>query len=229
MSKIPMDILSYPGAGSANRNLIVFLRGIGRSHRSFKREGFVDGVREYGLPFDMVAPNSHFGYYSDRSLVSRLKADVIDPARQQGYEMIWLVGLSMGGLGTLFYLREYPQDIAGALLIAPFLGNRKMINAIRSRGGVEEWRPEDYYCQEDWQLELWDWIRCEVAAGHTPPVYLGSGLSDDFYKGQQLLSEVLPAGCTFWVDGGHHYSTFVEVWRRFLETRTLELKLQVST
>lgn len=212
-----MDILSYTEEKTpGNKNLFVFLRGIGRSHRSFKREGFVEKVRALQLPFDMVAPNSHFGYYSDRSIVSRLRQDVIIPAQQQGYEQIWLVGLSMGGLGALFYLREYPEDIKGVYLISPFLGNKAIVKSVTSGGGVKDWHPGEYDAEEDWQRMLWDWIRNEVATEKTPPVYMGAGEEDDYVKGQRLLSAVLPEGAAIWVRGGHHYPTFVQLWSDFL-------------
>ena len=50
------------------------------------------------LPYDMVAPNAHFGYYFGETLVNRLKVDIIDPSKVKGYENVWLVGASMGGL-----------------------------------------------------------------------------------------------------------------------------------
>ncbi len=212
-----MDILSYTEEETVrNKNLFVFLRGIGRSHRSFKREGFVEKVRELHLPFDMVAPNSHFGFYSDRSLVLRLKQDVIIPAQKQGYNNIWLVGLSMGGLGALLYLREHPEDINGVFLIAPFLGNRAIVKSVVSGGGVKDWNPGEYDAEEDWQKMLWDWIRSDVATEKTSPVYMGAGEEDDYVKGQRLLSTVLPEGSTTWIRGGHHYPTFVQLWSNFL-------------
>lgn len=223
MINTPLDVLSYTSQETTkNKNLIIFLRGIGGSHRRFQREGFVDKVRELGLPFDMVAPNSHFGYYADRTLVVRLKEDVIIPAQQQGYENIWLVGISMGGLGSLLYLREQPEDINGVFLISPFLGDKTFVKSIVAEGGVLDWTPSENDISEDWQAMLWEWIKTEVATGNTPPVYFGSGTEDNYVEGQRLLSEVLPADSTMWVEGGHNYPTFMALWEVFLGKYVLE-------
>ena len=61
---------------------------------------------------------------------------MIDPARREGKDNIWLVGFSMGGLGSLLYLREHPEYIEGVCLIAPFLGDEEIIEEIQAAGGV---------------------------------------------------------------------------------------------
>ena len=48
--------------------------------------------------FDVISVDAHFGYYKNRDLVPRLHDDVITPAQQNGYEKIWLLGVSMGGM-----------------------------------------------------------------------------------------------------------------------------------
>lgn len=218
LAKTPMDVLYYNSESLGHsKGLIVFLRGIGGSHRSFHRDGFVEAVQKKGFKYDMVAPNSHFGYYSERTLLTRLREDVILPSQQQGYDSIWLVGVSMGGLGSLLYLREHPEDIKGVYLIAPFLGDEKIVSDLQEAGGVQPWSPGVYNPEEDWQKMLWDWIGSEVASGQTPPIYLGSGLDDTYLDGQRLLSDVLPATNTIWVPGGHNHGTFKILWDAFLE------------
>ncbi len=60
----PLQPLSYEAVeGERQPNLILFLRARGGSHKSFAEEGFVAAALERGFPFDMVAPNSHLGYY----------------------------------------------------------------------------------------------------------------------------------------------------------------------
>ena len=53
-------------------------------------------------------------------MVDRLKEDVINPAKEKGYTKIWLVGISLGGLGSLLYAMEHPSDIEGMLVLAPY-------------------------------------------------------------------------------------------------------------
>jgi|GEM_PF-228145 len=219
-TKAPMDVLYYPREDAAPQpNLFVFLRGIGGSHRSFEEEGLVTKVRAGQLPFDMVAPNSHFGYYANRTLIKRMKADVIDPARRQGRNNIWLVGFSMGGLGSLLYLREQPQDVQGVCLVAPYLGDGPVIAEIRAAGGVRAWSPGDYDPDKDYQRMLWHWIKDHVDGDRPVPIYLGFGESDRFAPANTLLAELLPPDHVMRIPGGHDYPTFKALWNGFLESR----------
>jgi len=110
----PLETLHYRGNHtSAQKKLIIFLRGRGGSHEDFAAEGFIDDIKARELPYDMAAPNAHFGYYFGETLVPRLKADVVEQAKADGYEQFWLVGVSMGGLGALMYTRNHPGDIEG--------------------------------------------------------------------------------------------------------------------
>jgi pimeloyl-ACP methyl ester carboxylesterase len=218
-AKAPMDVLTYecPNKEAAHPRLIVFLRGMGGSHYSFEEEGLVADVWARGLPFNMVAPNAHFGYYGDRNLIARLKEDVIDPARARGCEKIWLVGVSMGGLGALLYLMERPQDIAGVYLISPFLGTQSFLAEIEAAGGVRQWDPESYKTEEDWQRMLWHWMKTTIADHPDKIVYLGYGTDDPYKSGPQLLAPLLPPDRVYAIDGGHDYRTLKALWKIFLE------------
>jgi len=218
-AKAPMDVLTYDvDAGTPQKNLFVFMRGIGGSHRSFEEEGLVDDVRAMELPFDMAAPNAHLGYYTGRTLLVRLKADVIDPARREGKDNIWLVGFSMGGLGSLLYLREHPEDIEGVCLIAPFLGDEEIIEEIQAAGGVRSWSPGVYDADDDYQRMLWHWIKDNVAGNDPVPIFLGCGTEDEFAPACALLAALLPEDRVINIPGGHDYATFKALWDRFLES-----------
>ena len=219
-AKAPMDVLYYAAdEGSTTDNLFIFMRGIGGSHRSFEEEGLVADVRTMGLPFDMAAPNAHLGYYTGRTLLVRLKEDVIDPARRQGKDNIWLVGFSMGGLGSLLYLREHPDDVEGVCLVAPFLGDEPIIDEIQAAGGVRSWSPGEYDPDEDYQRMLWHWIKDNVPDGFPVPIFLGYGADDRMAPGCALLAELLPKDHVVQIPGGHDYPTFKALWDRFLESR----------
>ncbi|PLX83545.1 MAG: hypothetical protein C0614_05585, partial [Desulfuromonas sp.] len=123
--KVPIPVLEYRSMPTVQQpNLLVLLRGRGGSYLDFERYGIIEAVREHNLPFDIVVPDAHFGYYLTETLHERLKFDIIDPARDQGYQQIWLAGFSMGGIGALFYPISYPDEpVAGLLLSSPFLGD----------------------------------------------------------------------------------------------------------
>jgi pimeloyl-ACP methyl ester carboxylesterase len=219
-AKAPIEVLRYEsGRGRPEENLLVFVRGLGGSHRSFAEEGLVADVQARGLPFDMAAPNAHFAYYAARNLLVRLKADVIDPARAAGYRRIYLVGVSMGGLGSLLYAEEHPDDIAGIFLIAPFLGYERIIAEIQAAGGAAGWQPGPYDPDEDWERMIWHWLQASYAGGSASgtPLFLAYGEADDYVEGQRLLADILPRDHVYRVDGGHDYATFRRLWDRFLE------------
>ena len=218
-SKVPMDVLIYdnPNKDVDNPRMFVFLRGLGGSHQSFEEEGLVADVLECGLPFNMAAPNAHYGYYGDRNLITRLKEDVIDPALARGCKKIWLVGFSMGGLGAMLYLMERPEDIAGVYLISPFLGTQSLLEEIEAAGGVRNWDPGLFKAEEDWQRMLWDWMKTTIADNPDKIVYLGYGKGDPYKIGPKLLADILPPNRVYAIDGGHDYQTFKALWKTFLE------------
>jgi len=225
----PLETLAYTSRPVRNRHLIVFLRGLGGTsrclwapHKCFEAEGFVEAVRNRNLPFDMVAPNTHFGYYKARTLDERLMQDVIRPAKANGYEKIWLAGVSMGGLGSILYLRKHPEAIDGVLLLGPYLGGRTIAAEISKAGGVMKWNPVPYPGDQDWQRLVWDWLKqyCADPVGRTP-IYLGIGAKDPYYHAQKLLADGLPGDRVITVGGGHDAAAFKSMWQIFLDKNIL--------
>jgi pimeloyl-ACP methyl ester carboxylesterase len=197
--------------------MIVFLRGRGGSHEDFANKGFVDAIKMRKLPYDMIAPNAHFGYYLGETLVGRLKVDIIDPIRAKGYEKVWLVGASMGGLGALVYSRFHPEDVECVYIISPFLGYDKIVNEIESQGGVRQWDPGEYNPDKDWQRMIWHWLKQYADdQSQKPTIYLGYGTEDTFAKAQKLLGDILPNDHVFTTSGGHNPETMKKLWDIFL-------------
>jgi len=227
----PLETLTYTAEPSRNKHLIVFLRGLGGAwgclwepYKCFETEGFVEAVRKRRLAFDMVAPNIHFGYYKDRTLEERLTEDVIKPAKAIGYEKIWLVGASMGGLGSILYIRKHPEYIDGVLLLGPYLGGRSIVAEISKAGGVREWDPGFYEGEMDWQRLLWDWLKQYGAnpAGRIP-IYLGIGADDLYYDAQKVLADSFPQDRVIIIAGKHRLSTFKRIWDIFLDKYGMSL------
>lgn len=218
-AKTPLEVLHYPNPDREknNQRLIVFLRGMGGSHHSFAEEGFVTDVRACGLPYDIAVPNAHFGYYGDRSLIDRLKTDVIDPARARGCQKIWLIGISMGGLGAMLYYMAHPEEIEGIYLMAPFLGAPYILEEIEAAGGVQSWNPGNFTAEDDWQRMLWHWIKTTVADHPDKKIYLGYGSNDTYKRASELLAPLLPPDRVMVIRGAHDYATFTTLWKMFLE------------
>ncbi|MFZ5569271.1 MAG: alpha/beta fold hydrolase [Thermodesulfobacteriota bacterium] len=219
----PLNLLRYPAAeGGQSADLIVMLRGRGGDHKSFEQDGFIRDLRERLCPQDVVIPDSHLGYYMAETLVPRLKTDVIAPAKAAGYRRIWLVGVSMGGLGALMYLREHPEDIDGVYVIAPFLGYEDIIAEVAGAGGVAAWQPGSYDPGKDWERMFWDWLKTyanDPAAW--APIFLGYGAQDSFNPAHRLLGAILPPERIYAIQGGHDPRTMRKLWQLFLNDSAL--------
>ncbi len=214
----PLETLVYKHDNSVPpKNLFIFMRGLGGSHRSFADAGMTEAVKMREIPFDIIAPNAHFAYYSERTLIERLHEDVVLPATLQGYTNIWLIGVSMGGLGSMLYLKERPEHIDGIFLVVPFLGYDEIIDDILAAGGVRSWQPGNYDPDDDWERMFWHWIKEEVTDRPTVPVFLGYGRSDEYVEGQRLFATVIPGNRVIAVDGGHDIATITSLWDIFLD------------
>jgi pimeloyl-ACP methyl ester carboxylesterase len=201
--------------------LIVFLPGRWNRALQYATEQFVQAVYDAGIQADMVAVEAHYGYYARRTVVTRLREDVIAPAQAQGYRQIWLVGVSMGGLGALLYVRDYPDDITGVVALAPFLGDTDVITEIRAAGGVQQWQPAAL-APGDYQRQLWQWLKTHLARPEAGArLYLGYGQQDRFAAAHHLLATSLPATQVFTNPGGHDWHTWRPLWQAFLKQAAL--------
>ena len=214
----PLQSLNYLRDDNVRQpNLLVLLRGLGADNTVFAKQGVIEEIRDLGLPFDVIAPNAHFGYYQSQTFEQRLKEDVIDPARRQGYQQIWLAGFSMGGLGALVYLHSHPEDIDGILLTSPFLGWPGIHKEIHQAGGISGWVPptDD---PKDWERMIWRWISQQDFSMQVP-IWLGYGENDMLtLAGPPLLATVLPESRVFTAPGNHTIATFKTLFRQHLLT-----------
>jgi pimeloyl-ACP methyl ester carboxylesterase len=218
---IPLPVLEYGRIEtSGNRILLIFLRGVGGASTDFEEYGLIKEVRSRNLPLDIVVPDAHFGYYQTETIVLRLKEDIVDPARARGYRQIWLAGFSIGGLGSLLYIREHPEDIDGVMLASPFMGWSWIREEIQLAGGIRNWQPEESQIA-DWQLLLWSFLHLYASNPEDyPPLYLGYGKNDYLIgTGPELLGEALEKSHVFSLPGGHDYPTFKAIWAEHLNRR----------
>ncbi len=220
----PLQSLTYPRDDNVRQpNLLVLIRGLGADHTVFAKEGVIEEIRDLGLPFDVIAPNAHFGYYQSETFAQRLKEDVIDPARRQGYKQIWLAGFSMGGLGALVYLRSHPEDIDGVLLTSPFLGWPGIHSEIQKAGGVSDWVPNEID-PKDWQRMMWGWIS-QQDFNTQVPIWLGYGKNDILTRaGPPLLASVLPESRVFTSPGNHTIATLKTLFSQHLATLAKQIQ-----
>ena len=216
--------MSRRGADAPVDTLLVLLPGSFARPEEFVREGFVRAVRERRLAADMVLVDAHLGYYSDRSIVDRLQADIVAPAIARGYRQIWLVGISVGAFGAMIYTQAQPAGISGVVMLGPYLGKRSVTEQVRAAGGLSRWQaPTGPLAAEEIDLVLWRWLKDVPAQGSGArlPLYLGYGLEDRFLADDELLAATLPAAQVFTAPGGHDWSVWLGVWQRMLEAMPL--------
>ncbi|MDH3622082.1 MAG: lysophospholipase [Gammaproteobacteria bacterium] len=212
--RLPPTEATIPTVGTARdngagRTLIVMLPGMGDRAKSFVSEEFFDIAQERG--YDTIAVDAHLGYYRERSLVSRLQEDVIEPAQAQGYDNIWLLGISMGGFGALYYAQARPDDIAGLILLAPWLGGDEIVNDILAAESLGTWTPgeQDFPTHE---IDVWRWLQAETSDPHGKPIVLAYGNSDRLAGAYSPLLERIPDANVYTRNGGHKWTTWRPLW-----------------
>ena len=212
---MPLDAIYDAAPPPGGETLLVMLPGTGtRPHEMIDR-GFVRAVRERRLRVDAVVVDAHPGLYLDRSLDARLAQDIVAPAR--GARRVWLLGISLGGMGALLYARAHPADIEGVILLAPFLGTRGAIAKITRAGGLDHWCPGAIAAGDD-EAALLAWLKtCRADPAQTPAIYLGYGTRDRYAGASALLVGRLPAERVVTIDGGHDWATWLELWERTLD------------
>jgi pimeloyl-ACP methyl ester carboxylesterase len=209
---VPLPGIETANPESRHESLVIMLPGRGDRANAFIREGFQEVAERRG--FDTVAVDAHFGYYMERSLLPRLHEDIVLPARQAGYEKIWILGISMGGYGTLLYASEHPDLVDGVILLAPFLGDRSSIEEIASSGGLSAWN-ESTSELEDYEIKVWAWLRSVTSLAEKTPVILGYGLSDSMAEsyGGVLVGSIEPSS-VYTLEGEHKWATWGPLWER---------------
>ncbi|HEX7705775.1 MAG TPA: hypothetical protein VF701_04875, partial [Thermoanaerobaculia bacterium] len=169
---VPIRTVSIESGGTG-RCLAILLPGRCAAPEGFARGKFGEAVRARGLDLDLIAVDAHLGYYRTRGVLERIREDVVVPAQTKGYQEIWLVGTSLGGLGSLLYLRDYPEDITGVLAIASYLGEDDLVREIEAAGGPRFWHPPDATSPNDVGGDLWRWLARDEFARIEIPVSVG--------------------------------------------------------
>jgi pimeloyl-ACP methyl ester carboxylesterase len=199
--------------------LIVLLPGAYDTPQDFKDQGFVEAVRARKIDADIQLVDAHINYYNNQQIVQRLQDEVVGPAKAKGYKSIWFAGISLGGYGTLLYSMNYPNQIEGFFIMAPFMGPRDIPAEIQKQGGLKNWTSE---VQGNMDIDMWRWLKGYATQGSgLPNAYLGYGASDRFEKPNGLLAEVLPRERSFVIPGGHDWATWKQLWASFLDTTAL--------
>jgi pimeloyl-ACP methyl ester carboxylesterase len=218
----PLRTVEYTSPSQPAKCLFVLLPGAGDHAERFRDQGFVEDLQNSNLSIDIRAADATMGYYMKGTLLDRLETDVITPAKAHGYEEIWFVGPSMGGLGSLLYSRAHSAEVTGVLAIAPFLGDKDLIEEIAAAGGLTQWQAPpriDALSRDNYQRELWRWLQAATQSREAaPPIFVGYGTSDRLSRADSLLAGSLPAARVFLTTGGHEWPAWRRVLASFLQS-----------
>ncbi len=215
----PMTSLRDELPGGDAKCLVVFLPGAGDEASDFVKYGFIEALRQKNLSVDVVAADATLGYYMRGIFPERVHEDVVAPARAKGYQQTWVMGMSMGGMGTLLYSHGHAAEVNGVLLLAPFLGDRWLSEEIRAAGGLAAWQgpAKRPLTSDTYQREVWRWLQAVTANQEQGPhLYLGWGTEDRLGEPASLLAAALPEGHVFKVPGGHKWTSWKTVLDGFL-------------
>lgn len=202
--------------GNGDRVLLVMLPGVGIEASEFADRGMVAAVHERGLPVDVIAARPVLDLYLDGTIDDVLHRRVIAPALAQGYKRLWLLGISLGGMGALLYASAHTAHVEGVVLLAPFLGTQGTVAELAGAGGLAS-RSVLQSATAPEQRML-DWLRDFFARRPaSPALYLGYGRRDRFAQGHRLLAEQLPTERIVTTDGGHDWDTWLALWQRALD------------
>jgi len=191
--------------------LIVFLPGRGGSMADFEQQGFLTILKEAGVKTDTITADAHLAYYINHTVIDRVWVDILKPARQQGYHRIVLVGVSLGGVGTLFSEREHPGAADALVLIGPYLGDKqKVFNRIAAAGGPTAWAAGRDLYADNVEEQLWTFLGAKFAS--LPPTWLLYGNNDSLAPGHRLLAGMLPTARVASIDGAHDWPTWRALW-----------------
>ena len=219
----PIPARFYTAGMVQSRDLVVFLPGRGDTVTAFEKAGFPEILAASSTPMDAVTVDAHLGYYISGLLAERIHDDILLPYRNRGYRDIYLVGTSLGGYGALWVNHEHEALIAGLVLIAPYLGDRSVVEQVAEAGSIESWRITMNH--EPTKDEFpWIWLDQLRTGGNgsIDSVILGFGTEDKFRPGAEIAAKYIPAPLVIRVDGAHNWETWTQAWRTILDSPAWE-------
>lgn len=209
---IPMETVSYPSKNGTDKNnnqrrLMVLLPGIGDGAEKFYQHGVVDMIQRQYPEIDVIAVNAHLKYYQARTITEQLRTDIIKPALDAGYQEIYLGGISLGGFGSLLYLKQYPNDIAKVFIMAPYLGEEQDYQYLLDNSPVTPLTTTE--------SNIWPWLT-NLSAGTKRKIYLAYGAEDKFSKPNSLLANYISTEQVVVQRGKHNWKTWEKLWPALL-------------
>ena len=239
-------------AGAYAPTLMICLPAAYTGPDDFLQAGFLTAVRDRELPVDLAFAHLNLQHLTDRTILRRLRHEIVLPARAQGCESVWFCGISLGGFLALAYAEKYPDEVDGLCLLAPYLGNRIVAGEIEQAGGLERWQPGKLAADDD-ERRIWRFIQSVRADGSkgdgataqveplataaalsardaaastraaTMSWHLGFGQEDRFAASHRMMAAALPPDRVHVIPGSHDWPVWRQLWDNFLDRRELTL------
>lgn len=204
----------YADAETRARCLVVFLPGLMDGPETIRDRALPSVVRASGAPCDSVAVDATYRYYFGAAIDEVIHDDILVPATVRGYEEIWLVGISLGGLGAALTARAHPALVDGVILLSPYLGLEEIVRDIAAAGGLSAWEPPESARagvprDADFTLFVWAWLHGLVTdPASMPELYVGWVEGERLAPTSELLAAALPASHSFSVEGSHAWASW---------------------
>lgn len=200
-------------AGVRAPTQMIWLPGAYHSAQDFVDEGFARAAEQRRVPLDLHFVDLEMRHLDDRNVFKRLRSEMVLPARNSG-AAVWLAGISLGGLVALDYASSHSGELDGLCLLAPYLGNRMLVNEIAAASGPAGWEPGEL-AESDVERRIWRYIKTRVDSAK---LFLGYGRDDRFSAAHDMLAAALSADWVEVVAGGHSWGTWLNLWESFLDS-----------
>lgn len=194
--------------------VLVLLPGTYSEPEDFVREGFPAALQKQGIEAELVMAQIRASWFSDGTVVDRIREGVIVPAHERGRSRIWLVGISLGGLAALSYVAHHERDIQGILLISPYPASRRVLSEMQDLC-PKRWSKPASLLERDLEREAWMWL-VNNRNDKRLPVYCYFASGDRFAFGQRQMARALDSERVRELPGGHDWRTWRVLWTEFL-------------
>ena len=193
----------------SNSTLVVLLHGRGGKATTFVKYGAVDQIRACHPGTNILGVDSHFGYYRERIIEQRLRQDIIGPALKNGIDRVWILGISVGGLGGLVYRQNYPDDIEAVVMMAPYLGDWDELSAYLTTPPSAHDRLDPEF------VDIWN--RLSSTVNEPPWLTLAFADDDGFSHQHRWLAGLLGSERVASGPGGHNWNAWRKLWPEALQ------------
>lgn len=202
------------------KRLVVVLPGRGDDLASLERKGIAGIVQARWPDADVILTGLTMPFYQQGRAARRLHDEIIAQAETDGPRDIWLLGISLGGMGALLYEHDYPGQIKGMLLFSPYLGEEPLLAEIRRAGGLQSWNPgpAEPLGPDTFERELWHTIK-DISENptRTGAFWLAYGADEPFRGAIELMSPLLPSGNVVILPGHHNWSLWIPAANALLQ------------